>query len=87
MPLNPDVRAPWFFLWVQQLLRFGNAFWLGIVVPILMLVALGLLPYFVKQPAPDQKGQWFPRAGRIGQIIAAGLALAWLVLTLMELFE
>jgi len=86
-PLNPDVRAPWFFLWVQQLLRYGNAFWMGIAIPVAMLVLLGSLPYLFPKSPPEQKGRWFPRAGRIAQIITAVLALAWLILTLLEILK
>jgi quinol-cytochrome oxidoreductase complex cytochrome b subunit len=87
MPLNPDVRAPWFFLWVQQLLRYGNAFWMGIAIPIAMLVVLGSLPYLFPKSLPEQKGRWFPRAGRIAQIITVVLALAWFILTLLEILK
>jgi quinol-cytochrome oxidoreductase complex cytochrome b subunit len=87
MPLNPDVRAPWFFLWVQQLLRFGNAFWMGIAIPLGMLAILGSLPYLFSQPEQTQKGSWFPQTGRIAQIATAVLTLAWLILTLLELLK
>ena len=40
-----EVRAPWFFLWVQQLLRYGDAFWLGVALPLGVLLLLALLPY------------------------------------------
>ena len=85
MPLNPDVRAPWFFLWVQQLLRYGSAFWMGIVIPIAVLLLLASLPYLPIRSAEDRSGHWFPRAGRWVQILSGTLALAWLILTIMEL--
>jgi quinol-cytochrome oxidoreductase complex cytochrome b subunit len=81
---NPE--APWFFLWVQQLLRYGDAFLLGIAVPLGILALLALLPYLVPHIPAEQQGHWFPRAGRIAQFIAALLAIGWLVLTLLELF-
>jgi quinol-cytochrome oxidoreductase complex cytochrome b subunit len=80
-PLSLEVRAPWFFLWVQQLLRYGDAFWMGIVLPLGALLALAGLPYLF--PA-GEKGAWFPRAGRPAQILLIGLALVWLILTLLE---
>jgi quinol-cytochrome oxidoreductase complex cytochrome b subunit len=85
MPLNPDVRAPWFFLWVQQLLRFGDAFWMGVGIPLGILLILGLFPYIFPQPVDAEKGKWFPHSGRIVQIIAAVITLGWLVLTLLEI--
>ncbi|MGA2490219.1 MAG: cytochrome b N-terminal domain-containing protein, partial [Anaerolineales bacterium] len=32
-----NARAPWFFLWVQQLLKLGNPFLLGVLVPLILL--------------------------------------------------
>ncbi len=81
-----DPEAPWFFLWVQQLLRYGDAFWLGIALPLGILALLALLPYLLPHVPADQQGRWFPRAGRIAQVVAALLAAGWLVLTLLELF-
>lgn len=86
-PLSVEVRAPWFFLWVQQLLRYGEAFWLGILVPAGSLLALAALPYVFSRLPADQKGRWFPRAGRPAQIFFSGLALAWLILTILELMR
>ena len=85
--LPPDVRAPWFFLWVQQLLRYGDAFLMGLGIPLVMLFALAAMPYILPAIPDEQKGRWFPRAGRIAQIVTALFALAWLTLTLLELLQ
>ena len=45
-----DTHAPWFFLWVQQLLKWGDPFLLGVLVPLLVLVLLALIPYIFPQP-------------------------------------
>lgn len=82
-----EVRAPWFFLWVQQLLRFGDAFWMGIVIPLAALGALMALPYVFSRLPDEQKGRWFPRAGRLAQIIGASIIIGWLALTLLELLR
>jgi quinol-cytochrome oxidoreductase complex cytochrome b subunit len=87
IPLNPEVRAPWFFLWVQQMLRYGDAFWMGIAIPVGLLAAGCLLPYFFPALPPEQKGSWFPRAGRAAQVITASVALVWLALTILEIFK
>ena len=87
IPLNPDVRAPWFFLWVQQLLRYGDAFWMGIFIPIGLIAVMCILPYLFPALPPEQKGSWFPRAGRIIQVITAIAAFAWLALTILEFFK
>ncbi len=43
--LGTDTRAPWFFLWVQQLLKFGDPFLLGVLVPLAALTLLAVIPY------------------------------------------
>jgi quinol-cytochrome oxidoreductase complex cytochrome b subunit len=83
--LAADVRAPWFFLWVQQLLRLGDAFWLGVVVPLGVLGLLALLPYLRPNIPEAQLGGWFPPSGRSVQIISILIVLAWLILTVLEL--
>lgn len=80
-----DVNAPWFFLWVQQLLRFGDAFWMGIVIPLAALAVLAAIPYIFPSIPDEQKGSWFPRAGRVAQVIVAAMSLGWLALTILEL--
>jgi quinol-cytochrome oxidoreductase complex cytochrome b subunit len=82
-----DVRAPWFFLWVQQLLRFGDAFLFGILVPLGLFILLTALPYLLPAIPDEQKGGWLPRAGRLAQIFLSVLALGWIVLTVLELLQ
>jgi quinol-cytochrome oxidoreductase complex cytochrome b subunit len=79
-----DVRAPWFFLWVQQLLKLGDPFVFGVLAPLMALVFLVAIPYL----APIQKkelGRWFPQSGRIIQVAVAALVLAILVLTFLAI--
>jgi quinol-cytochrome oxidoreductase complex cytochrome b subunit len=85
--LTEEVRAPWFFLWIQQLLRHGGAFWMGVGIPLGLLGLLVLLPYIFKHLPEDQRGRWLPRTGRLAQIIAVGIILAWLALTVLEMLE
>ena len=70
-----DARAPWFFLWVQQLLRYRRTrFWMGVFVPLAVLALLALLPVFFKAyarraarplaPARRPQGLVHPRPGR-----------------------
>lgn len=75
-------RAPWFFLWVQDLLRFGDPFWLGVVVPLGILVFLALLPYILPSPKPRELGKWWPKGGRVAQIVVLLLTLLLVLLTL-----
>ncbi len=68
-------RAPWFFLWVQDLLRFGEPFLMGVLIPLGLLLILGLIPYFLPEPAPEELGKWWPRKSRAAQIIVIVISL------------
>jgi quinol-cytochrome oxidoreductase complex cytochrome b subunit len=71
----PDASAPWFFLWVQQLLRFGDPFWMGAAIPVGLLTLLALLPFLVDR-SPGGVGEWFNRRGRLPQtLFPSALAL------------
>lgn len=82
-----DTRAPWFFLWVQQLLKFGDPFLWGVVIPSLTLVMMALLPYALPQVQDHDLGKWFPRGNRLSQVIVILLALAILILTILSTFQ
>jgi quinol-cytochrome oxidoreductase complex cytochrome b subunit len=77
-------RAPWFFLWVQQMLAWGSPFLFGVLVPFTLLIILALIPYALPNPRPAELGRWFPASGRAAQIIAALLVLLVLGLTLAK---
>ena len=74
-------RAPWFFLWVQQLLKYGDPFIWGILTPLLVVLALGLIPYVL--PKADDLGRWFPRGNRIAQVLVVLIILAITILTVL----
>jgi quinol-cytochrome oxidoreductase complex cytochrome b subunit/mono/diheme cytochrome c family protein len=81
-----ETRAPWFFLWVQQLLRLGDPFLWGVAAPALLLVILALLPYIFPQPGDHELGRWFPRGNRSAQIIIITITLIVTILTLSYFF-
>ena len=80
-----DARAPWFFLWVQQLLKLGDPFLLGVLLPLLLLAILVLIPYLFPQPPDSELGRWFPKGGRLVQILIGVLTLLLIGLTLWAL--
>ena len=81
----PDARAPWFFLWVQQLLKLGDAFLWGVASPIILLLLLALIPYTLPQAKEDESGRWFPRGNRAAQILIILITLLLIILTVIAI--
>jgi len=82
-----DTRAPWFFLWVQQLLKYGDAFFWGVAVPVLVLILMSLVPYVLPQASDHELGKWFPRGNRISQIVIILVVLVITILTVIATFQ
>ena len=80
--VSGDARAPWFFLWVQQMLKWGDPFLLGVLVPLVLLAVLALIPYVLPKPVTAELGRWFPRSNRLAQVVLAVIAAGILVLTI-----
>lgn len=78
-----DSQAPWFFLWIQQLLQWGDPFLFGVLTPILVVIALGLVPYLLPAAKPEELGRWFPRGNRLAQVITTAILLLILILTIL----
>jgi quinol-cytochrome oxidoreductase complex cytochrome b subunit len=78
-----SAQAPWFFLWVQQLLKLGDAFLWGVVVPVLLLVVLALIPFILPQAQAQEYGRWFPRGNRVAQILILSLVVIVVLLTIL----
>ena len=78
-----EARAPWFFLWVQQLLKLGDPFVWGVAAPILLLILLAILPYVLPQAHEHEQGRWFPRGNRMAQIIMILITLILILLTVI----
>jgi quinol-cytochrome oxidoreductase complex cytochrome b subunit len=78
-----NARAPWFFLWVQQLLTAGDAFVFGVAAPVLLLLGLGILPYVLPQAEDHEFGRWLPRGNRVAQVVVIVIALSITILTIL----
>jgi quinol-cytochrome oxidoreductase complex cytochrome b subunit len=85
LPSAPDqAQAPWFFLWVQALLRSLPPVVAGIFIPLALLAVLIAIPYFIDR-RKDGVAVWFNRPGRAAQIVAIAIVVGVIVLTLIEL--
>ena len=76
-----DPRAPWFFLWIQELLRIASPLLSGVLTPLAVLLVLGILPYALDRSQVGA-GQWFNRPGRVAQIT---MLIILIVVTLLTL--
>jgi quinol-cytochrome oxidoreductase complex cytochrome b subunit len=83
--LSGMARAPWFFLWVQELLKLGSPFLWGVVVPLAVLTAISLIPYIFPAPAEAELGKWFPRCNRLAQVFLVVILLSIGILTVLAL--
>jgi len=81
--LSTDSRAPWFFLWVQQMLKWGDPFLWGVLVPLVVLLILALIPYVFPKPHQSELGHWFPKSNRLAQITLALIAMLIILFTLL----
>lgn len=80
-----EARAPWFFLWVQELLRYGPPFIMGVLIPMAVFALFALIPYIFPSISPNELGTWWPKSGRSAQISFVVLLLALLGITLLAL--
>jgi cytochrome b-561 len=83
---NP-AKAPWYFLWLQELvasttipiggIRISGGLIGGIIVPGILLSAAALWPWLDRSPA-NSEGVWFPRR-RLRQNLTFALILAFII--------
>jgi quinol-cytochrome oxidoreductase complex cytochrome b subunit len=68
-PLNTE--APWFFLWVQGLLKLGDKTVMGVIVPVAFFALLAAVPYLDRNPSRLMRRR--PLALLGGAIVVAAL--------------
>jgi quinol-cytochrome oxidoreductase complex cytochrome b subunit len=78
-----DAVAPWFFMWVQKLLEYGDALLLGVGVPLVSLLLLAGLPYLLDR-SKTGVGRWFNREGRIAQLVILVIIIGMITLTILK---
>ncbi len=78
------VRAPWIFLWVQNLLRILPPFWAGIIAPLCILAILGVIPFLDRLPA---RGVWFARDRWKAQVSVGVILTVLVVLSICEVLH
>lgn len=83
-PVN--IASPWFFLWVQALLRLLSPLVAGILIPLGVLLILALLPWTLDRET-EGTAVWFNLAGRRAQVVVIVITAAVIALTLMEWLE
>lgn len=83
--LAGELRAPWIFLWVQDLMRFLPALWAGVLIPLFVLLALALVP-FLDRRGPG-RGIWFARERWETQALLVAIAILILALSLREVLQ
>jgi len=83
--LVAGARAPWFFLWVQELLKLGDPFLWGVLIPLVMTMVFVLMPYLLPNARPVELGRWFPPGNRLAQVISAIIVIFILIMTTLAL--
>ncbi|MFZ5760487.1 MAG: cytochrome b N-terminal domain-containing protein [Thermodesulfobacteriota bacterium] len=68
------IAGPWFFLGLQELLRYMHPFWAGVMVPLLLLAALAFL---------DEQRPWGHRA----RLFACGWLFCYALATIVALMR
>lgn len=62
-------KAPWYFLWLQGLLKMGDKFGFGVAYPGLIFVVMFLLPYIDRNPSRRLKDRKIALVGGITALI------------------
>jgi quinol-cytochrome oxidoreductase complex cytochrome b subunit len=85
---NPEktpspAKAPWYFLWIQEMISWASPFWSGVVIPGLVLFALVVLPYLDRDPRGV--GVWFaPERKKIVTIFTIAVIIIVLLILIGE---
>jgi hypothetical protein len=67
------------------MLKWGDPFVFGVLIPLGLLAILALVPYIFPKPADSDIGSWFPKSNRLAQVVVGVVALILVGLTLLSL--
>ena len=65
------------------MLKWGDPFLFGILIPVIILLILVLIPYIFPKPLEGELGRWFPKSNRLAQIVLGLIAFIVILLTLL----
>jgi ubiquinol-cytochrome c reductase cytochrome b subunit len=68
-----DTKAPWYFLWIQGMLKLGDPALMGIVVPTIVFLLLFAVPYIDRNPYRMMSKR--PIAVALGLLFVVALAV------------
>lgn len=80
-----EIKAPWIFWWVQELLRVWPPAIAGVLVPALVTTLIVALPFIDRKD--DGIAVWFNRQGRVSQITFIVIAAVVIGLTVRAAFR
>ncbi|MCS7259825.1 MAG: cytochrome bc complex cytochrome b subunit [Anaerolineae bacterium] len=68
-----DTEAPWFFLWVQGLLKLGDRQLMGVWAPLVIFLLLFILPYLDRNPR--RLARYRPLALTLGAVFVVAMGV------------
>lgn len=77
---NP-AKAPWYFLGVQELVSWGDPFWMGVFIPTIGIILLVLIPYLDRSRIGT--GIWFHPSRRLHNILFTTFAVIFIGLIIV----
>ena len=86
---NPSItpnpaKAPWYFLGLQELVSWGDPFWMGVFLPTIGGIFLILIPYLDRSRIGT--GVWFHPSRRLHNILFTAVAVVFIGLIIVGTF-